>query len=115
MPHRPKRKLTGKRPSWDKSPDYWLCEKNRQELVQKMREEATSFTETEIMCPGCDQKVWEADRDGGHWAGCHCLTMRLPFAGPVTVRLWNHISELYGKSKASPGATMMVRGLEEFR
>jgi hypothetical protein len=57
-----------------------------------VREEATNFTETEIMCPGYDQKVWEADRDGGHWARCHCVTMRLPFGWPSDgARVESHI------------------------
>jgi hypothetical protein len=81
-------------------------------MVEKIREESTRFTQTTIQCPGCDTLVWEAERNDGHWAGCHCLTMRVAFDGPVTDRFWRRLSELYANTNAMPGSTVLIKGLE---
>jgi hypothetical protein len=81
MPYRPPRKT--KRPDWNTEPDYHQREGNRLALAAQIREEATHYLETDIVCPGCDTKIWEAHVDGSLYRGCHCMTFMAPQGHPL--------------------------------
>src|SRR6266481_9734788 len=81
MPHRPPRKT--KRPDWNTEPDYHERERNRLALVAQIREKATRYLETDLVCPGCDTPIWEADVGGTLYRSCHCLTFLTPPGHPL--------------------------------
>jgi hypothetical protein len=84
MPNRPPNRLKNRsRPKWNREPDYWLREKELLKLVQRIRSEADSFVETEHVCPGCDERIWEARRGKMIKRGCHCRTLMVPPGNPL--------------------------------
>jgi len=72
MPNRPPKT---KRPDWNTEPDYHQRETHRLALVARIRAQATRYSETDNICPGCDTRIWEADVDGILYRGCHCMTL----------------------------------------
>ena len=79
MPNRPPKKLRlGRRPAWNKEPDYYLRERQRLQLVEAIRERTGNFRRLRHVCPGCDRRIWEASKGDLLYRGCHCTTLMLP-------------------------------------
>jgi hypothetical protein len=81
MPHRPPKKtsLAGRRrPAWNHEPDYWLREKVRLDMIEIRRAESDRFCELDHICPGCDTRIWEAQKGNMIYRGCHCCSLTLP-------------------------------------
>jgi hypothetical protein len=81
MPHRPAKRTylaNRKRPAWNREPDYWLREKIRLDLIETIRSTADRFSELDHVCPGCDTRIWEAQKAELIYRGCHCCSLTLP-------------------------------------